>query len=117
MSDHELDALARLYRQHAREAPAGHVDAQILALATRGAAAHRASHVWPWLAVGMAASLALVIGLHLSAVVTAPTGRAPADGPPPGYDDGRTRNYLVGMDIDPPASSVAGTLRDRMHTP
>lgn len=117
MNDHELDDLACLYRRHARETPAGHVDARILALATRTSRERRASHAWRWLAVGMAASLVLMIGLRHSAVVPSPIARTATDGSPPGYDDGRTRSYLIGMDVDPPAPPVTRALRDRMHTP
>lgn len=113
----EFDQLARLYRRHAREAPTKQVDDAILALAVRSAGRQRSLQASRWVALALAASAALWIGLHYSAYAPQDTQIHVASTLPAGYEEGRTSAFLRSMDIDPPSSAAARALRDPTRTP
>lgn len=113
----ELDQLARLYRRHACEAPTQRVDDAILALAARSAGGQRSLHMSRWVALALAASAALWIGLHDAAPTPPETETRMASALPAGYEEGRTNAFLRSMDIGPPPSAAARALRDPTRTP
>ncbi|WP_036113906.1 MULTISPECIES: hypothetical protein [Luteibacter] len=113
----DLDQLAFLYRRHAHEAPAKRTNDAMLALAARSAARQRSRQAGGWLALALAASAALWLGMHGTSPPpqNVPTGMASAL--PAGYEEGRTNAFLRSMDIDPPPSAATRTLRDPTRTP
>jgi hypothetical protein len=118
-NDDSMDGLVALYREVAQEAPRAGVDARILEIAE--AAGHRHRHRqrvrWPWLAAALAAGMLIWLTSHRSAPAAAPQAQAAASNATPGYLDGRTRAYLLQMDVAPPLSPSARYLLTQDTSP
>lgn len=107
MSDHQLDALIRLYQQHAQERAPLHLDARILAAAER-----RSSRYWRYLAwpVGLAAMLCLAIAVYRPSAM--PTTQAASHAAPHFAADNATTRYLMQMDLRQADSATAQYLNN-----
>ena len=111
--DTSLDEAIALYRRHAREAPEATVDARILRIALNSNRQQRAMRQLPWL-VAAAASVMIWLGMTQPFATQHATSPRHAGTHPPGYLEGSSRAYLLGMDVNPPTSDVAAYL---LHPP
>lgn len=111
--DASLDEAIALYRRHAREVPRTLVDARILRIAVNGSRQQRAARQLPWL---VAAAASVAIWLAMTQPFTSHQATSPryVETHPPGYLEGSTRAYLLGMDVRPATSDVAAYL---LHHP
>lgn len=111
--DTSLDEAIALYRRHAKEAPEIMVDARILRIASNSNRQQRAMRQLPWF-VAVAASVAIWLGMAQPFSAYHATSPRPAETHPPGYLEGNSRAYLLGMDVNPPTSDAAAYL---LHPP
>jgi hypothetical protein len=118
MNDDSLDDLVALYRTAAREAPEPNVDARILQMADRAnRPGHHAPQRWVWFTGAIAASGLLWLNWHHAALPPLPPAQISIGSDTPGYLDGRTRAYLLQMDITPTLSPSARYLMSQNDLP
>jgi len=111
--DTSLDEAIALYRRHAREAPEVMVDARILRIALNSNRQQRGMRQLPWL-VAAAASVTIWLGMAQPFSAHHATSPRHIETHPPGYLEGSSRTYLLGMEVNPPTSDVAAYL---LHPP
>ncbi|WP_281851960.1 hypothetical protein [Dyella sp. GSA-30] len=113
--DTSLDEAIALYKRHAREAPEAMVDTRILRIALNSNRQRRAMRQLPWL-IAAAASVMVWLGIAQPFAAHHPTSPGHVETHPPGYLEGSSRAYLLGMDVSPPTSDVAAYLRHPSYT-
>lgn len=114
IDDTSLDDAIALYRRHASEAPEAMVDARILRIAANTSHQQRAMRQLPWLVAAASAVIWLAMAQPFAAHRT--TSPRYIQTHPPGYLEGSTRTYLLGMDVNPPTSDAAAYLLQNPST-